>query len=192
MSRPAAPGFGAEAGRPCADFQGQGIGVKSFVAMQAGKFHFGGRRKPQVSALHVKHFRREFRQLAHAGQRSGIHQKRRKDFRVAVLARVHVEEKIGEGAFEPRAQPLVDGKARAGNFDGGGKIQDSGSLADFPVRPRLEFEFGRRAPAADFHIIGGGFSHRDARVRNIRHHQQEILQLFIERGDLLIFALNGL
>ena len=82
----------------------------------------------------MKHVRRKFRQLAHAGQRSGVHQKRRQNFRVAVLAGVHVQEEIRERPFEPRAQAFVNRKARPRDFHRRVEIQNSRAFAQFPVR----------------------------------------------------------
>ena len=109
-------GFGAEAGRPRADFDRQHVGVERFVAVEAGEFHLGSGREPQIRAFEMKHVGGKFRQLAYAGKRSRVHQKGRKNFGVAVLAGVHVEEEIREGSFQPRAQSFVNRESRAGDF----------------------------------------------------------------------------
>ena len=110
----------------------------------------------------------------------------RQNFGVAVLAGVHVQEKIGESAFQAGAQAFVNGKARACDFYRCVEIQNPRAFAQFPVGFRFEIELRRGTPAAHFHVVRGGFAHGYAGVRNIRDGEQEILQLFIQLGDLPI------
>ena len=116
VSFPAAPASERKHAVQAQTLMRQLVGVERFVAVQAGQFHFGRGREPQIGAFEMKHVRREFRQLADAGERRGVDDKRRQNFRVAVLARVHVEKEIRDGALEPRAQALVNGEPRSGNF----------------------------------------------------------------------------
>ena len=158
--------------------------------METGEFDLGGGREPQIGAFEMKHVGGEFRQLANAGERSGVDEKRRQNFGVAVFARVHVEKEIGDGAFEARAESVINGETRAGDFHGGREIQNSGALADFPVRTRREIEFRRRAPAADFDVVGGDAPTGTLACGIFGIGQQEIAQLVVEFGDELVVALD--
>ena len=93
----------AETGGPRAYLYRQFGFVDRLIAVQAGQLDLGRRGEPEIRALKVKHVGGEFRQLTDAGQRSGVDQKRRKNFGVAVLARVHVQKEIRQSAFEPGA-----------------------------------------------------------------------------------------
>src|SRR5712672_1238829 len=115
----------------------------------------------------------ELWQLARAGERSRVHQKGRQDFRVAVLAGVHVEEKIGERALQPCSPALVDRKSRPGDFRGESEVENPYVFTDFPMRFRYEIEFRRRSPAADFLIVCNEVADGDARMRYVRNCKQE-------------------
>ena len=162
---PGGSGLGAETGCPRAELDRQGVGVESFIAIETGKFDFGRRRQPKVRAFEVKHIRREFRQLAHAGQRRRVHDERRKNFRVPAC-RMRIEEKIRQCPFHPRAEAAIQCESRAGDFRCALKIKDSGALGDFPVRPRREIKFRRRAPTPHFDICRGVMTHRHRTVRH--------------------------
>src|SRR5713226_2286255 len=124
--------LGAEAGSPGRDVDGEFFLRKGFVAIKIVQLDFGCRRKPEVGVLNFEEIRGKFRQLPRAHQRRGVDKKWRKNFRVAVLTGVHVEEKICKRAFEPRSPASVNCKSRAGDFRGGLEIQDSRALADLP------------------------------------------------------------
>ena len=183
--------FGAETRGPRAHFDRQQSLVDGFVAMQAGQFHLGRRREPQVRAFQVEHVSREFRQLADSGEGSGVNQKRRQNFGVAVLPGVQIEKEIGEGAFQPRAESDIHRETRTRDFYRRLEIQNARAFAQFVMRLRREIKLRRRAPAAYFDIIRRGFSHRHARVRNIRNHQQKILQPLVQLADTHVVVLDG-
>ncbi len=131
-----------------------------------------------------------FGQLAVSGQRAGVHQKRRQHFREPVLARMHIEEKIRERPFEPRAESFVNREARARNFDRRVEIENPRTFANFPVRLRREIEFRRRAPAPHLDVIRRARPHRHTRVRNIRNRHQKQLQPLVQLTNALVAALN--
>ncbi len=70
-----------------------------------------------------------------------------------MLAGVHVEKKIRQRALQAGAPAFVDRESRAGDFRGGGEIENPGALADFPVGAWRKVECRRRAPAAHFDIV---------------------------------------
>ena len=78
------------------------------------------------------------------------HSERRQHFGIAVLARMHVEHEVDEGALQFGAHVPIEREARAGNFGGAFQVEDAQVLAQVPVGLGFEIERGRRAPAADF------------------------------------------
>src|SRR5260370_1406163 len=142
-------GFGAEAGRPGGDTDGEFFFGNGFVAVEIVELDFGSWGEPEVGVLNLGQISGKFRQLARAGERRGVDQEGRQNFRIAVFAGVHVEEEIREGALEAGSPTFIDGEARACDFRGDGEVEDAGALADFPMWFGLEIEFRRRAPAAN-------------------------------------------
>ena len=160
--------------------------------MQIVQLDFRSRRQPEIRVLHLEKIGGEFRQLSGTHQRRGVHQKWRKNFGVAVLARVHIEKKIRQRAFQPRSPAFVDRKSRTGDLRGGGQIENSGALADFPMRLRREIELRRRAPAADFDIVVRAVPHRHAGMRHVRNRQQKLALRRVELSDALVALLDAL
>src|SRR6266705_513607 len=117
--------FGAEASRPRGDVDGEFFFGNGFVAVQIVELDFGSWREPEVGVLYFEKISGKFRQLPCAGEGGGIHEERRQDFRVAMLAGVHVEEEIREGAFESGAPAFVNGEAGAGDFRGDGEVENA-------------------------------------------------------------------
>src|SRR5207302_11356289 len=112
---PGSSGFRAETGGPGGDVAGKLFLGNGFVAMEIVQFDLGRGREPEVRAFQAEQVGGKLGQLAGAGERGAIHKKRRKNFRVAVLAGVHVEEEIRQSAFETRSPAFVDSKTRAGD-----------------------------------------------------------------------------
>ena len=75
VSLPAAPASERKQAVQAQALIGQALGVQRFVAVEAGEFDLGRGRQPQIRAFEMKHVRGEFRQLADAGERGGVHQK---------------------------------------------------------------------------------------------------------------------
>ncbi len=184
-------GFGAKAGRPRAELDGELIGVERFVAIEASELDLGCRRQPKVRAFEVKHVGCKFGQLAHAGESRGVYDERRENFGVAVCG-VRVEKERGKGAFETRAEAAIDREPRAAHFRGALEIEDPGALGDFPMRARLEIKFWRSAPAAHFDVRRGGVSDGDGTVRAVGHGQHEVGELRVQFGDALVGQLDFL
>src|SRR6266436_5645204 len=109
-------GFRAEAGGPGSHENRQLFPGNRFIAIKIVQLDFGSGREPEVGVFYFEEIGGEFGQLARTHERGGVDQKRGKNFRVAVLTRVNVEEEIGEGALKPGTPSFVHGKPRAGNF----------------------------------------------------------------------------
>src|SRR6266481_1514611 len=160
-------GFGAEAGGPCGDVDGEFIFGNRFVPIQIVKFYFRSRCKPEIGVLYFEEIGGELRQLARAGERRSVYQKGWKNFCVTVFARVNVEEEIRQGTLQASSPAFVNGEARAGNLRGGGKIEDACAFSDIPVRLWREIKFRRRTPAANFDIVSRARADRHGGVRNV-------------------------
>ena len=78
--------------------------------MQIGHGDFGGGQQVKSIALAAVELFLKFRELAGADESVGIHEKRRRDLRVACLAGLSIEEKIDQRTLEPRALPEVAGE----------------------------------------------------------------------------------
>src|SRR5260370_10491873 len=85
-------GFGAEASRPRGDADWKFLFGNGFVSVEIVELDFGSWREPEVGVLDFEQISGAFRQFARAGERRGVHQEGRQDFRVAMLAGVDVEE----------------------------------------------------------------------------------------------------
>src|ERR1700688_474010 len=103
---------------------------------------------------------------------------------------MHIEEEICECTFEARSPAFVHGETGAGDFGGGGQIQNSRALADFPVGARREVKFRWRAPAAHFYIIRGTGTHRYAGMRDIRNGKQQLALRIVKLANALIALLD--
>ncbi len=90
-----------------------------------------------------------------------------------MLARVHIEEKIGQGTFQSRSPALVNRKTRSGNFRSRLQIENPGALTHFPMRLRGKIERRRSPPSAYLHIFRGTVSYRDTEVRYIGNGKQQ-------------------
>src|SRR5579884_4337041 len=130
--------LGAETRSPCRDANRQFFFGDGFIAVEIVQLHFSRRCQPKVRVLKVEEIGCELRQLAGAHERSGVHQERRENLRVAMLARVDVQKEISEGPLEPCAPSLVHGEPRSGNLRGRRQIQNPGPLPNFPMRLWLE------------------------------------------------------
>src|SRR5713226_9265587 len=183
--------FGAEAGGPGGDKNGEFFFGNGFVAVQIVELDFGSGREPEVGVLDFEKVGGEFRELASAGEGGGVHQEGRQDFRVAVLAGVDVEKKIREGAFKAGAPAFVDRETRAGDFRGGGKIEDACPFTDFPMRFGSEIKFWGSAPAADFFVIRSAGAHGNGGVRKVGNSKQQVTLRGVQRGDALVGLLDA-
>src|SRR5258708_31436374 len=182
--------FRAEAAWTGSNMDGKFVLGNGFFAIKMVEFDFGCRCKPKVGVLDFEEIGGEFRQLPCAHERRSVDQKWWENFRVAVLARVHVQEKVCKRALQPRAPASVNGKSRAGNLGSCGQIENARALADFPVRLRLKIKFLRFTPAPHFCVVGSARANRNRRMRNVRNSQQEIALRSVEFRDALVGLLD--
>ena len=140
----------------------------------------------------------ELGQIAGPAKRFGVHEKRRLDLDVAVLARMQIEHEVDQGACEAGAGPEEDREPRAGHLRGPLEVDDAERRTELPVRTRLEVERLRLAVPAHFLVVFGGGADRHARMRQVRErHEQrrllklDVVQLNLELTDLLIAHLVG-
>src|SRR5207245_1128790 len=166
--------FRAETSGPGGDADGKFFLGNGFIAIEIVQLDFGRGSEPEVGVFETEKIGSEFGQLARGGERCAVYDEGRENFRITVLARVHVQEKICKGAFEARTPALIDGKARAGDFGGSLEIQDSRAFANFPVRPRMKIEFRWCAPAAHFLVVSSRATDRHARVRYVGNRKQQV------------------
>ncbi len=139
---------------------------------------------------HAKEVGGEFRQLSGAVHGLGIHQVRRQNLGVAVLAGVQVEHEVGQRPLQPRSQVPVHREACAGKLGGAFEIEHAQRFAQFPVRLGSEIELRRRAPAPDFDIIFGRLSHGHAFVRQVGDAGENVLQTGFELCRRFLALLN--
>ncbi len=137
----------------------------------------------------MKHVRREFRQLADAGQRRGIHNKGRQNFRVAVPG-VCLKEKRGQCPLHPCTKAAIDCEPRSSDLRGALEVQNSRSFRDFPMRPRRKIKFRRGTPSAHLDICAGVVAHRDGAVRAVGHGQHKIGEARIQLSGALTGSLD--
>ena len=102
--------------------------------------------------------------------------KRREDLPVAVLARVHVQHEIDEGALQPGPCAEVEREAGAGDLGGALEIQDAEARADVPVGLRLEVEARRLAPGLDHGVVRAVPADRYRGVRQVGDAHQQAVQ----------------
>src|SRR5712691_1553684 len=171
--------FGAEAGGPGGDKNGEFFFGNGFVAVQIVELDFGSGREPEVGVLDFEKVGGEFRELASAGEGGGVHQEGRQDFRVAVLAGVDIEEEIREGALKAGSPAFVNGKARTRDFRCSLQIQDPRARSNLPVRLRLKIKFRCHTPAPHLDILRRAVPDRYAGVRKIRN---------LEKHDFLLLC----
>ena len=142
------------------------------AAVQRGQRDLGGRDQVERAALvglvRLEELLLELGQLAGAQHRVGIHEMRQPQLRVAVLARLHIQHELGDGALEPRQRAPHDREARLRQLRGTVHVEQAEAGADGLVRPGLEVEPARRAPAANLDVLLVALAGRHRWVREVR------------------------
>jgi hypothetical protein len=139
--------------------------TENFVTVNVRHRHLRGGRQVHFFIAQPVHVLFELRQLARADHGIAVDEKRRKDFRVTVLARVQVEQEINQGPFQTRARALVENKSAAGNLRRSRKIQDTKLFANLPMCFRLKRKLRRFTPAFHLGIVRRILPHRDTFMR---------------------------
>ncbi len=193
--------FTAKAGCVSGQANGKLRGIESFIAIEVRDRDFGGRDQPEIlfAVRDAEQILRKFRQLARTVHGLRIHQVRRQNFGVAMLARVQIEHEICKSALESRSQRPIDGKAGSGKLGRAFEIEHAKMLAQFPMRLGLEIERRWRTPAARFDVVRFALPYRHSVMGKIGKSCQDVAQagvgiggLFFELLNLLAHILGGL
>ena len=175
------------------EFERQLIERHDLVAHDVGDRHLRGGNQVELAFLPARHGEQvllELGQLPGAAHARRIHQVRRIDLGVAMLARMHVEHELGKRTVQARERPGHERKARAADLGGGGEIEHPQRLADIDVILHRKIELPRRAVAAHFGIVFRRSPRRHAGVRQVRNQQQEVLQLRLDLQQLRLQRLQ--
>jgi hypothetical protein len=107
-------GLAAETWRVGRVLQRQIAAIENLFAMKVRERHFGRRNQEQIPvAADAEEILLELWKVPRSCERRAVHQKRRLDFLVAVVACVDVEHEIDQRPLEPGAGAQQHGKARA-------------------------------------------------------------------------------
>ena len=148
--------------------------VENFAAVQVRQRNLRGWNQIQIPlAGNLEEILLELGQLARAGQRRTVGQKRRLDFAIPVLASVHVEHEVDERARQARTRAGKHREPRTGQARPALEIENAQCRAEVPVRLRDEIERARLSIAPDFDVVGRARADRDARMRQIRQRQRQ-------------------
>ncbi len=180
VSLPAAPASERKHGVWQTNFSGRSLGGDDLLAHEVGHRHLGGRN--QIEARCSPRMREqillELRQLPGADQRVRVHQVRRIDLGVAVLAGVQVEHELRERAMQVRDLCRACTTKRAPEMrPAASKSSPPQVLAELDVIARLEAERARLAPAAhlDVRTLVAAVRHRF--VQQVRQSELPALEL---------------
>ncbi len=103
-----------------------------------------------------------------------------------MLAGVHVEHEVDEGALQFGAHVPIQGEAGAGDFGGAFQVQDAEFRPQVPMRFGGEIVGAGLAHAAHFHVVVGVLAHRHGFVRDVGDAGQQILKLGVDALHLLV------
>ena len=103
-----------------------------------------------------------------------------------MVTSVDIEHEVDERALQPRAQPPVEGKARARDLGGALEVENAQLRAEVPVGLRFEVELPRLAHAPHLHVVFGIFAHRHGFMGNVGNTGQQVSKRHVERLDQLI------
>jgi hypothetical protein len=93
---------------------------------------------------------------------------------------MRIEHELGERAVQTGQLSAHQGKARAGDFRGGGEVELAERFAEIDVILDGKVKDAWRAPAFDFDVVGFGFSDRHALVGQVGQQRQEGIE-FLEQ-----------
>ena len=115
----------------------------------------------------------KLRKLSHAHHAVAADDVRRRDFGVAVLGRVQIQQELDQRPFQPRAPVRVEQEAAAGKLRPPREVHELERLAQLDVRLGIEGELGLGTPVLYFGIVGAGFAQRHAGVRGVRQADED-------------------
>ena len=109
-----------------------------------------------------------------------------------MLACVQIEHEIDERAREPRTRAEQQREAGARDLRRTLEVDDAECRPEVPVRSRGEVERGRIADATDFEVLGRVRANGHRCVRQVRHREQDVRPLLLDRLQLGIELLDAL
>ena len=139
------PRLAAKAGRVADEPHRQFLGLQNPIARDVGDRDLRGRNQVEVVLVNPEQIVGELRELAGAAQRLGRDQVRDVDLVVAVLARVHVEHELDEGAVQVRERSAQADEPAARKLRRKLEVHTPERNAQVGVILRLEVEV-RRLP----------------------------------------------
>ena len=116
------------------------VGLEDPIARDVGHRDFGSRDQVEIVAFDAEQIVGELRELTGPPQRLGGDEKRDVDLPVPVLARVHVEHELDQGAVQARESSAEADESASGELRGQLEIEPAESDAEIGVVQRLEVE----------------------------------------------------
>ena len=153
--------------------------------MNVGQRHFRRRDQKQIPlAADLEQVGFEFRQLAGGFERRAVHEVRRNDLQVSVLARVQVEHEVGQRSRQPRARAEQQRRISRRTSSWRARNQEFRVRVQIPVRERFEIECLRLAPGPHDDVVGFALTNGHRRVRKIGQRHQNDRPLLLDLIEL--------
>ena len=167
---------------------------KNLLAMNVRDRSFGSGQQIQfakrvvvVALAHRVGLVLELRELPHARHAIPADDVRRRDFGVAVLRRVQIEQHGDERSLQFCAPVRVEQECAAGKFRAARKVDELQLLAQFDVRLGFEGKLRLAAPLANLRVLLRRLANGHAGVRQIRQANQDGVA---RRLDLLLLRIK--
>src|SRR5579875_1846635 len=103
---------------------------------------------------------------------------------------VEVQHEIGERAFKPGSEIIIDGESRPADLGRPVEIKNAEGKTQFPMRLGLKIKLARLSPASDFPVLSGRCAHRHGFMRQVRNPHQNFTQLLVTDLRFLIELVN--
>ena len=116
----------------------------------------------------MKQIASKFRQLTRTVQRVLVNQVRNIVLTVAMLFGMQIQHKLRQCAVHASNLPFHYHEARAGELNGGGKIQPPVHFTQRHVVTNFKVKLTRGTPAADFNVVIFVFTYRHFICRQVR------------------------
>ena len=177
----------AEAGGERAVLEREPRALEDLVPVVVGHRHFG-RGDQVVPPGGLEEVLLEFRQLAGAAHRIGVHQIRRQQLQVAALAS-GVEEELHHRELQACQRAPIEREACAGHLRGALEVEQTQSLSDLGVLLRRR-NLRLVAPGPDHLIVALGRADGDRLVRQIGNVEQGLLDPLLDRLETRFLLLH--
>ncbi len=159
--------------------------------MQIGHRNLGGGNQEVLPlSFQSKQILGEFGELTGSPERIGIHDERRDDLAVAVLAAVEVEHEPDERHLQSCSGAGENGESGPGDLRRPLEVENAERFAELPVR--LRFEGHLRSISPDpLHPVGALVrSGGNARMGNVRNDQLGLTELLVDLLEALVQRLD--